>query len=362
METRKKRIRALRAWLSAKGLDGILITSPYNRFYLSGFAAEDMGIEESAGALLLLRHQQILLTDGRYREQAKDEAEGWEIFIYKGLAQGMKESLKGLTIKTLAYEPTFISCHSIESLKRALPGVKWVDSQGFLERKRALKGNDEISSMKGAIQVAEKVLMEASETMSPGMTEREIAAWIVHQLSIHSQGPSFPPIVASGPNAALPHAVPTGRKIRKGEPVIIDMGARYEGYCSDMTRTFFIGRPDPQMEEIYSVVRRAQKAAIAGCLPGRSGREVDRIARGIIEEAGYGRFFVHGTGHGVGLAVHEAPALSSRWRKRLRPGMVVTVEPGIYLPGKGGVRLEAMVLITEEDPVELTSQRGYLEL
>ncbi len=358
---RQRILKALRSWMAAKGLDGILVTSPHNRFYLSGFLAEDMGIEESAGALLVLRRQHLLLTDGRYREQAEREAPGWHVIVYKNLAQGVREAVEGLGIGSLAYEPRFLSCAAMRSLEKALPGVRWIDSKGFLDGKRAVKSDAEVEAIREAIAVAEEVMEEAGKRVVPGVIERELAAWIVQELSVRSQGPSFPPIVASGPNAALPHAVPGSRTVAPGDPVIIDLGARVRGYCSDMTRTFFAGGPGGRMAEVYRVVREAQVAAIEACVPGATGRAVDRAARQVIAEAGLGEFFVHATGHGVGIAVHEAPSLSKRWRRALRPGMVVTVEPGVYLPGEGGVRLEAMVLVTDEGPVELTGQGGYLQ-
>ena len=354
-------MRGLRAWLRAKGLDGILILSPHNRFYLSGFLAEDMGVEESAGALLVLRNQQIIITDGRYREQAGKEAPSWEVVVHRDLARGIAKATEGLSLRRLAYEPRFTSCHTMALLKRSLPHVEWVESGDVVEARRGVKSSGEVEAIKGAIEVAEGILREVEQRLRPGMTEREVAASVVHALSTQTDGPSFPPIVASGPNAALPHATPSAREIGHGEPIIVDMGARLRGYCSDMTRTYFVGEPSGRWREIYHLVYRAQRAAIASCGPGVPCREVDRAAREIIEEAGYGNQFCHATGHGVGIAVHEAPSLSRRNRRHLRPGNVVTVEPGIYIPGEGGVRLEAMVLITKEGAVELTSSMGYLQ-
>ena len=353
-------MRSLRSWLRAKGFDGILVLSQHNRFYLSGFLADDLGVEESAGALLVLRRQHLLLTDGRYVEQARQEAPGWPVVVYRDLAQGLKGELGDGRPLRLAYEPAFMTCRTRSALEEALPQVVWLDGAGFLEAKRATKERQELAAIEDAVELAEQVMAEAERRLIPGVTERELAAWIVQALSSRGDGPSFPPIVASGPNAALPHATPTGRALQQGEPIIIDLGARLRGYCSDMTRTFFIGEPSDRWKEVYSTVWRAQRAAISACRPGVPCREVDRIAREVIEEAGFGPYFCHATGHGVGIAVHEAPSLSRRNRRCLRPGNVVTVEPGIYLPGEGGVRLEAMVLVTEDGPEEITGQGGYL--
>jgi len=226
---------------------------------------------------------------------------------------------------------------------------------------RSVKDAAELEAINRAIRAAEDVFGQVHSEIRPGMTEKEIAWRILAGLFAVSEGPSFPPIVASGPNAALPHAVPTDRAVREGEPIIIDMGARVDGYCSDMTRTVFLGAPDPAMREIYRLVRTAQRAAEDALRAGITGREADRTAREIITTGGHGDRFIHALGHGVGLAVHESPRLSPRERRVLRPGMVVTVEPGIYLPGVGGVRLEDMVLIQEGGARVLSRNDWYYD-
>ncbi len=338
---RQKRIRRS---MKARGLDAFLVTGPENRRYLSGFSPADPGLDESSGALLILGDEAVLLTDGRYRLQAEAEVSNCRVHVYrKGLPEGLKST--GADIHTMGYEPRFMTCERLESLKKALPGVKFLSFPGKVEGLRSIKEPWEVEVIQEAVRAAEEVLVQVAGELRAGMTEKQVAWRILEGLHRNSDGPSFPPIVASGPNAALPHAVPTEREIRPGDPVIIDMGARIRGYCSDMTRTVFAGEPDDRMKEIFKVVQAAQEAAQGSVAPGRSGREIDAVARKIISDAGYGRYFVHGLGHGVGLQVHEAPALSPRYRKHLRPGMVTTVEPGIYLPGTGGVRLENMVLV-----------------
>jgi Xaa-Pro aminopeptidase len=357
-----KRMKRVRAILAGRGLDALLITCPENRRYLSGFTAEDAGISESAGALLILRREAILLTDGRYEVQARDEAPDWRLVIYKqGLAHALKNLMHDCSVHNLAYEPDYLSCRRFEAIKKALPETKFVSLGGWIETMRSIKSSSEIESLKKAISAAEKVLGGIWEDIGPGMTEKEIAWRIIEGLWQHAEGPSFSPIVASGPNAAFPHAVPTDRPIQEGEPILIDMGARLGGYCSDMTRTIFLGEPRSPFREVYAIVRKAQITAQNALRAGLTGKQVDQVARDVIKYAGYGPRFVHSLGHGVGLAVHEAPTLSQRSRKKLRPGMVVTVEPGIYLPDQGGVRLENMALVKADGATILSKNDWFYE-
>ena len=347
--------------LSRRGIDALLLTSQYNRFYLSGFSAKDMGIEESAGALLILPKEHYLLTDGRFVAQAKDECPDWPVVVYKkGLAHGLKPILSDMSIKTLAYEPKFISCYLLNSIKKTLPNLTIIPLSDVVEKLRQVKSPKEIELIKKAVEAAEKVLDTVWRSLKPGQSEKEIAFKILKGLYEEAEGPSFPPIVASGPNSALPHAEPTDRKIKEGEPIIIDMGAIYKGYCSDMTRTFFLGKgPNDYFAHIYKIVALAKEKAQSKIKAGMVAKEADSIARNVIKKAGYGKEFVHALGHGVGLAVHEPPSLSFRNRKKLKAGNVVTVEPGIYIQGKGGVRLEDMVLVEENGSTVLNSSNWY---
>lgn len=357
-----KRMKRVRAILAGRGLDALLVTCPENRLYLSGFTAEDVGISESAGALLILRNEAALLTDGRYEVQARDEAPDWNLVIYRrGMARSLKNLMLGCGGHTLAYEPDYLSCQRLEAIKKALPETTLVPLGGRIETMRSIKSSSEIDSLKKAIFAAERVLGGILRDIVPGMTERGIAWRILEGLWQYAEGPSFSPIVASGPNAALPHAVPTDRPIAEGEPILIDMGAKLGGYCSDMTRTVFLGEPKSPFREIYAIVRNAQLAAQEVISAGLTGKQVDKVARDVIRDAGYGSRFVHSLGHGVGLAVHEAPILSQRSRKKLRPGMVVTVEPGIYIPDQGGVRLENMVLVEAEGVTVLSKNDWFYE-
>ncbi len=355
-------LNRMRAIIRARHLDAFLITCPENRRYLSGFSAEDPGLNESAGALLITLQEQMILTDGRYLESAQREAPGWTVKTYKrGLAGILKRLSRQIPLKRIGYEAAFLTCQRFHELEKALPGTDLLAVGGRIEKIRARKDPSEYTLIKKAIQAAEEVFDEIWQGIEEGMTEKQIALQILECLWERADGPSFHPIVASGPNAALPHAVPTDRRIRAGEPVIVDMGAKVSGHCSDMTRTIFLGTPMEPFKEIYSVVKRAQALAQKALKAGITGREADLVARKAIKAAGYGAEFVHSLGHGVGLAVHEAPTLSPRSRKRLESGNVVTVEPGIYLPELGGVRLENMILITESGAEVLNSQKWYYD-
>ena len=357
-----QRMKRARGILAGRGLDALLVTSPENRRYLSGFTAEDVGISESAGALLIFRKEAILLTDGRYEVQARDEAPDWRLVIYRrGLANALKNLMHDRSIHSLAYEPDFLSCRRFDAIRKALPETEFVSLEGRIETMRSIKSSSEVESLKKAISAAEKVLGGIWRDIGPGMTEKEIAWSIIKGLWQHAEGPSFSPIVASGPNAALPHAVPTDRPIQEGEPILIDMGARLGGYCSDMTRTIFLGEPKSPFREVYAIVRKAQIAAQNILKAGLTGKQMDQVARDVIKDAGYGPRFVHSLGHGVGLAVHEAPILSQRSRKKLRPGMVVTIEPGIYLPNQGGIRLENMALVKADGATILSKNEWFYE-
>jgi len=356
-------VTRVRGMLAARKLDAILITSPENRRYLSGFSAHDMGLQESAGALLVTRQENILLTDSRYKIQAEQEADGWRIEIYrKGLAAHLGHIAREISLKRIGFEPATVTYATMKRLEKCLKDSEFVEMPPKIEEMRSFKQGHEIETIRRAVAVAEEVFNRIWETLEPGCTEREVAWEITRQLGEKSEGPSFPPIVASGPNAALPHAVPTDRVIKPGETVIIDMGAIVDGYCSDMTRTIIPGGdPAKEIRHAYDTVKKAQAVAQECIMAGMTGKEADAVARRVIERAGLGKYFVHSLGHGVGLAVHEAPSLSPRSRKKLRSGMVVTVEPGVYIEGVCGVRLENMGLVQEHGLKVLSSNSWYYD-
>ncbi len=351
-ELYERRLRRLRSMLEEERIDALLVAVPENRYYLSGYGAEDLQLTESSGYLVITDSKQVLLTDFRYREEAETEAPDFQVLLYSdGLGQTLTELFSELSISALAVEPHYLTVSRYreveEALKSSRPTATMAHAEDLVERMRLVKEPEEVVKIRASLDLTEKALVWVWETLRPGKTEKEVA-WEIER-SIREGGAeavSFPPIVAGGPNAALPHAVPTERKINAGEPVILDLGSKLGHYCSDMTRTWIAGTPDKKLQEIYRIVREAQMAAQDFIRAGRDSVAVDGVARGLITKAGYGDYFGHGLGHGVGLAVHEKPGLRKLKGTVLEENMVVTIEPGIYLPGYGGVRLENLVRIT----------------
>ena len=365
----KKRLTALRALLQQQDLDGVLVSCPENRRYLSGFSAADSHLNETSGFLLISQEAAFLLTDFRYREWAQAEASLFEVRLYtSGMAKLLAELLGQLGIRRLGFEAPFLIYATYQKIvqEAAAAGlqVEWQPLDHLVEKLRAVKDQEEISLIRQSLAITERVLVQVGATLRAGLTEREVA-WRLEQAlrEAGAEGPSFPPMVAAGPNAARPHHHPGERRLQAGEAIIIDMGAVYQGYCSDMTRTFYLGEPDARFKEVYTIVRRAQLAAEAGIRAGMPTDEADGLAREVITAAGYGEAFGHSLGHGVGLAVHEHPSLSPVKEKAvtLQAGMITTVEPGIYLPEWGGVRLEDMVLIQAEGARLLNQDRTFYQ-
>ncbi|WP_028583810.1 M24 family metallopeptidase [Desulfogranum mediterraneum] len=355
-----QRLSRLQKTLQRKKIDAILVSQPDNRRYLSGYTAKDHGIQESSGLLLIPKTgRPYLLTDSRFILQAREESPDFQVENYpKGPLKLLEKLLPALGVDTLAFESDY-TLHSSAARLEAMAqkkGVTLSPQTDLIERMRIIKDPAELELLRASTRLNEQVFQLVYNTIEPGMSEREIALAI--ELTMHelgAEGPSFDTIVAFGSNAAKPHAVPTDRILDPGELVLIDMGLIYKGYCSDMTRTFVAGKPDSTFVKRLRLVRRAQLAGIQAIRAGVSGIEVDRAARQVLSEAGYGEAFQHSLGHGVGIAVHEEPRLSPKSRRQLKAGMVVTVEPGIYLPDWGGIRLENMVIVTE-DGCELLNQ------
>lgn len=361
------RISRLREHIREKTVDCIWVVQPENRRYLSGFRAPDIQFTESSGSLLINRNACLLLTDSRYTEEASREVIGFEIKTFqKGIVEGLADLLPGLGTRRLGFEKDYVTWGLHQELAKKLsalsPPVDLVPLDGIVEQMREIKDEAEITALQASADLLCDIMGQIIDFLEPGLTEREIA-WKVEALAREggAEDLAFPPIVASGSNSALPHAVPSERRLNQGEPIILDLGVRLDGYCSDMTRTVFLGDPSPEFETIYSIVREAQTAAIRDIHSGLESTLVDGIARDLIKKKGFGSFFGHGLGHGVGLATHEAPRLGPRKPTVLKQGMVTTVEPGIYLPGKGGVRLEEMVLITEEGARILTRDPHFYD-
>ncbi len=339
-----KRLRKLRTSIAEKGLDALLLSQPENLRYLSGFTG-------SSGWLLISGQNAILATDFRYVEQAKGESPDFEIIQTK---QELRDWLPGLVSDLgwhkLGFEANFISYDSSHKLSEAIEtkqvNLELVPTTGIAEQLRSIKEPEELGLITKAVELADAVFEQAKAIIRPGITEKE-AAWEIEKILRQegSEGMPFEIIVASGPNSALPHARPAEKIICSGEPVLIDMGARISGYCSDFSRTLFLGETDKSLQEIYNIVLKAQATAVERIESGMDASQADRLARSIVEQAGYGDAFGHGLGHGVGLAVHEFPTLGPSSSDSLADGMVFTIEPGIYLAGKGGVRIEDMVVL-----------------
>jgi len=347
----KQRLARLREIIRQEGLDALLVTYPANRRYLSGFKPDDGQWGESSGALLISPHQALLLTDFRYQKSAQEQARYYTVRIYKkGLVPELAGLLAGSGIKRLGVEARGLLLSLHQALAAELKGIDLVPTQGLVSRLRQIKDQREVEAMSRSLALMESVLEQVLDGEIAGRSERELALAITRTVEdAGAEGVAFEPIVASGPQGAEPHAVPGRRIIQAGEPVIFDVGARLQGYCSDLSRTVVAGgknAADQRFREIYQVVRRAQERAIQGIRPGMTGAQADALAREVIEEAGYGPNFGHALGHGVGLETHEAPGLGPHSQQVLEAGMVFTIEPGIYLSGWGGIRLEQMVELT----------------
>ncbi len=360
-QTLRRRIERLRKSLASRDLDALLVLIAENRRYLSGFTGEDNSFDESAGALIIGAQGLILATDSRFEIQARQEAPDFEVVVYtRGLTRELPALLERMEARRLGVESRRISlawhAEILASMADAGLEVEVVPVEEMIEPQRAVKSPEEIDATRKALAVAEAVFTEITAKVQPGMTERQIAQSLeAAARRAGADAMSFPTIVAAGPNSALPHAIPGDRPVAAGEPLLIDWGVRLHGYCSDTTRTLVLGAPDEEFREIYRVVRQAQQMATAAIRPGVAGRAVDAVAREFIQKSGFGGKFGHGLGHGTGLAIHEAPRLSPLSDAILEKGMIVTVEPGIYIEGWGGIRLENQVVVTDSGCEVLTS-------
>ncbi len=355
------RLTQLKKSLTKESIDALLVLIAENRRYLSCFSGEDTQFDESAGALIISDLNLILATDSRYEVQAKNESPLYEVVTYKeSLTKVLPQILERLHIKTLGFESNRISYKQyndiLEELKKIDLPIILIPTENLVENLRLIKTETEIDAIKAALSLAESVFTDFLKIIQPGMTEKELA-WAMEKGMRESgaDGLSFPTIVAAGPNSALPHAIPGSRKIRAGEPILFDWGAKINGYCSDISRTVVIGAPDDTFQKVFQTVFDAQCMAIDAVMPGISSKAVDEIARNHISAKGFTGKFGHGLGHGTGLAIHESPRLSPTKDIPLQTGMVSTIEPGIYLPDWGGVRLENMIVV-REDGAEVLNQ------
>jgi Xaa-Pro aminopeptidase len=364
----RKRVDFLRGKLDSLSVDTLWILQPENRRYLSGFKATDGQLTESSGSLLITKKESLFLTDSRYTTEAENEVVDFEVItLKKGFVEGIPTLLSRLGTRNLGFEENHVTWgahHEIaKTLRKLSDPVRLTPLKELVEEMREVKDADEIKTMETSADLMSRILGEIIETLlKPGMTEKQVA-WQIENLAREAgaEGLAFPSIVASGPNSALPHAVPTDRKIRAREPITLDVGVKWDGYCCDMTRTVFIGGTTSKFKKIYGTVRRAQLAALENIRPGAKSTLPDSTARDLIRDAGFGDFFGHSLGHGVGLATHERPRLGPEKPVTLKEGMVVTDEPGIYVPGEGGVRLEEMVVIEKKGARILTKDKHFHE-
>ena len=336
----KKRIEKLRKRFEGAGVDALYVTNPENRFYLSGFTG-------TAGALLLCRDKSYLITDFRYVGQASRESPDYQVIEAAGeSSEALPKLLSENSVLLLGLEGDHLTHNQFLALREKLSGVELKNPAGLVEELRARKDKREIALIEEAVRLADEAFTEILPLIRPGVPEREVALQLEYSMRrLGAEGAGFKIIVASGYRSSLPHGVASPRIMAQGDLVTLDFGAVCGGYHSDITRTVVLGKPEKKQREIYQLVLEAQMSAIASLRAGISASEVDRAARGIIERAGYGERFGHSTGHGVGLSIHEQPRLASKDQFLLEDGMVVTVEPGIYLPGWGGVRIEDTVLV-----------------
>ncbi len=352
------RLREAQELVEREGLDAFLFSSPANVFYLSGFSS-------THAYVVLTPSSKHLLTDSRYYTRAKEQLTGWDVVRIEGdTFRFLKSFLRKLGAGRVGYESDRVSCETKRRLRSTR--IRWVPFAGFLKDLRAVKTPQEIEIMREGVRRSDTVFREMLRLIRPGMTELEVRALIVERIfRLGGKGESFPAIVASGPASAVPHWETSAERLRTNAPLLIDMGLLWEGYCTDFTRTLYLGEPDPEFLKVHSVVRDAHLFALEKVRVGVSVGEVDRAAREFIERKGYGALFTHSTGHGVGVEIHEFPRVYFKGESAgrvIEEGMVFTVEPGVYIPGRFGVRLENMVAVVNgrgeplsEIPLDLVS-------
>jgi Xaa-Pro aminopeptidase len=343
-----EKLGKLSALFDEHDIDGLLVTNPYNRRYITGFTG-------TAGVAVISRDKAVFITDFRYVEQASKQVQGFEIVQHTGpIVEEAANQIARLGIQKLGFEQEDVSYATFKAYESAVK-AELVPTSYVIEKLRLIKSESEIKILKEAAEIADAAFEHILSFIRPGVKEIDVANEL--EFFMRKQGAtssSFDIIVASGHRSALPHGVATEKVIEKGELVTLDFGAYYKGYCSDITRTIAVGAISDELKTIYDIVLQAQLRGMSGIKPGMTGKEADALTRDYISEKGYGEYFGHSTGHGIGLEIHEGPALSVRSDVVLAPGMVVTVEPGIYIPGLGGVRIEDDTVVTENGNESLT--------
>lgn len=357
----KVRQKTVREGMKELGIDGLLLTHAPDLAYLTNFTCDD--------SIGLVTEKDIhLVTDFRYKEQAEMEA-GWlKVTMREGkMAEALAKAIAGAKVKKVGFEANFTTVGQIDALqtelKKAKGAVELVPLEDVMVNIRKVKDDHEIDLIRKSVGVAEEAFNAIRDEIKVGQTENYLAGLLVFELrSRGASNSSFPVIVAAGANSSLPHYRPAETLVQRDQPLLIDWGALYKGYCSDLTRTLMVGRVSPKMKQIYKVVLEAQQSAIKFLRPGVTTKQADRIARDVIDDAGFKDEFGHGLGHGIGREIHELPTMrKTGGEEELRPGMIVTVEPGIYLPGEGGVRIEDDVLITHSGCEVLSSLERSFE-
>lgn len=334
------------------GIEGLLVSGSTNVSYLTGFSGED-------AHLLIFGDCEILVSDGRFTSQLEEECPDLRSFIrppHLVIQEAISSVLRAGKIGKLGIEGDSITVGLRDKIAEKLPNMEMVSTSGVVEQFRQIKDKEEIEAIRVAVRQAEKAFAAITAAVTLDKTEKEVADDLEYTMRrLGARGVSFPTIVAVGARAALPHGRPSEVPLRESDLVLVDWGADAGPYKSDLTRVLITGKISPKLERLYRVVLKAQLKAIAAIRPGVAMSDVDRVARKVIEDEGFGRYFTHGLGHGIGMQVHEAPRLAPKVQGDLRPGMVVTVEPGIYLPGWGGIRIEDDVLVTRLGHEVLTS-------
>lgn len=350
----ERRINRVLQVLKKMDVDAIIIRGMDNIFYLTGFRG-------SEGSLLVTRGDVLLLTDFRYLTYAAEVTKDIAIIETKGKENPLVTLCDRYGIRKIGFDSCNTTYQVYQGWRETIPNVELIPIGTEIETIRAQKEPGEVLAIRQAIQLATEAFTRVLTKIAPGTTEKQIAAELDYTMkSLGSDGPSFETIVASGARAALPHAKPTDKALKQGEAIIIDFGCQLLGYSTDETCTIALGEVGQRLQEIFSVVDEARKAGIRAVRAGLPVHELDTLVRGTVEEHGYGEFFRHGTGHGVGIAVHEAPAITAKGEGLLEENMVITVEPGIYIPHVGGIRMEDMVLVTESGGEVLTHLRKDL--
>ncbi len=338
----KSRISYLRDQISKTEIDTLFISNKDNIRYYSGFTG-------TFAFLLISESKAIIITDSRYTLRAEEESPDYEIYKLKSGDNWIENSTNIAKTKIIGYEGDYVSVNLLNQLQKKAEKInKWKDFSEKITLGRIIKSDEETEILQKTINISDSAFNNVSKKIVTGMTEKDVGWEMEKEMrELGAESPSFDTIVASGINGSKPHHSPTDKLISDNEAITIDMGAKYKGYCSDLTRTIFIGDPDEKFKKIYTTVLKAQLISMETAKPDMTGEEIDKIARDIITSEGYGEYFGHSLGHGVGIEIHENPGVGPNSKNNIKPGMVYTIEPGIYIENWGGIRIEDMVIMTE---------------